>query len=330
MKGLNGAKLNSLTKLYSEYISGRLTREEYWINVDQIVSDLNKLSLDLPSRVSSITILPNFSYLNFKFSENINLNLKLSASNYRSAANLILAHNGYEDFETSVFVNMLEICSKFVDIGANIGYYTIISKVAKPEIEVISIEPNCDAVRDLLINLELNLINQVKIVETALANKDSEAQDLFVPKFTGTPGGGLKNLHPEEGYEKQKVALKRFDDLFGEMHARTDLIKIDAEGAEFEILMGAIQSIERDSPIIFVELVRKWMIKFNSTPQDFLAVLRKIGYRCFSIGEHSLRDCILIDDLTQESNFIFIHENNTRALEIAMLFSVGLNSKLIT
>jgi hypothetical protein len=101
-----------------------------------------------------------------------------------------------------------------------------------------------------------------------------------------------------------------------ELNKTFDLIKIDIEGSEYEFLKGGQKTIQRDNPIIFVELLRKWMKNFNSKPQIFLSNLEKIGYICYGIGENFLRVNKSIDEHTMETNFIFVPSQNKNALKI--------------
>jgi hypothetical protein len=91
-------------------------------------------------------------------------------------------------------------------------------------------------------------------------------------------------------------------------------MKIDVEGNELSVLLGSLNSIEKSKPTIFVELLRKWMAPFEAQPQDFVDVLQKRGYACLEIREDSLVPISEIDETTESTNFIFIHESQTAHL----------------
>ena len=86
-----------------------------------------------------------------------------------------------------------------------------------------------------------------------------------------------------------------------------DFIKCDVEGAELLVFKGGRQSIERDKPIVFAELLRKWSAKFNYHPNEVLELFRDLGYLCFSVKNGRLAEFSLMDEATLETNFFFLH-----------------------
>lgn len=120
------------------------------------------------------------------------------------------------------------------------------------------------------------------------------------------------NLHPKEGLPSEgSVRVEKLDNL-REKASGADLVKIDVEGAEFRLIQGAIQTLKDTNPIIVIELLRKWMKPFGSTPQDVIDLLIVLDYMCFAIDESSLQLVTVIDAPTLETNFIFCYKGNLR------------------
>jgi FkbM family methyltransferase len=214
-----------------------------------------------------------------------------------------------------IFLRFAKICKSFLDVGANCGYYSICANKANKNLTITASEPNTHTFTELTSNLKLNKIDSVTKLNYALASINSDTENFFVPKFIGSAGGSLSNLHPDDS-EIINVKVRTLDTMSQELNKTFDLIKIDIEGSEYEFLKGGQKTIQRDNPIIFVELLRKWMKNFNSKPQIFLSNLEKIGYICYGIGENFLRVNKSIDEHTMETNFIFVPSQNKNALKI--------------
>ncbi len=149
-----------------------------------------------------------------------------------------------------------------IDVGAYIGTHTLpFSHYAK---RVIAFEPNQDCFGTLLMNLSLNDVKNVQFWDLALADK--EGQEFFGSRNDGTSRFvSEKTLH-----EKQDVGMVKtttLDILYPHLDG-VKLLKIDIEGAEFRMLEGAKDLIERNRPDILIEVFRhkrgilnEWCIK---------------------------------------------------------------------
>jgi FkbM family methyltransferase len=158
-------------------------------------------------------------------------------------------------------------------------------------------------------NIELNGLDGIVIRSEGLSASFGEA-DFHVPAFTGSGGGSLPDLHPEEGEPRQfKVSLIPFDSL--ELES-VDLMKIDVEGAELDVISGAISSMEKSHPTIFVELLRKWMGPFGSSPADVSRLLTDRGYSIFEIRDQEIIQVPRISGVTNSTNFVFVHNSRRR------------------
>jgi len=141
----------------------------------------------------------------------------------------------------------------FVDIGANVGVFTV--KAAKEVGDsglVIAIEPFVESARQLFRNITLNRFRNCRVRNFCVGQKTGEVK-FFLNR--GKPNSF--SLVQDSSANSISVLSVSLDDLCAwEKIARLDYLKIDAEGAEDMILDGGAASIERFRPIIQVEVTR--------------------------------------------------------------------------
>lgn len=139
------------------------------------------------------------------------------------------------------------------DVGANLGYYTLLfADAVGPSGKVVSIEPNPATFELLEESVRLNGFgNHVRLVQAAAADREATL-DLFVPlgepkNATVAFGSGTR---PAEA--RVPVPAIPIDQLSAGL-ARVDLLKIDVEGAEPAVLAGMSATIARFRPTIILE-----------------------------------------------------------------------------
>lgn len=296
--------------------SNEIAREEYWSQVNSVLNQTRELQKLLQSDSAHILITESNLVLEYKLWEDLSIKLVIPQNDLRTASFTILANGSYESLLERSILGLSEVSKKFLDIGANMGFYAIGAALVNKNIEVIAFEPNPEIRNSLNENIRLNNVEQnIQILEFALSNFSGNA-NFSVPAFTGSGGGSLMNLHPEEGSPSEfSVSVERLDNLSAKTYG-ADLVKIDVEGAEFQLIQGAIQTLKATHPTIVIELLRKWMNPFGSTPQDVIDLLSDLGYICFAVGEASLQQVTIVDASTVETNFIFCHGGNSRHLNV--------------
>jgi FkbM family methyltransferase len=129
-----------------------------------------------------------------------------------------------------------------LDIGAHIGTFTLLaSKKVGLNGKVIAVEAETDNFNQLKKNIDLNEIKNVIPINVALSDFNGE-KDFFITK-----GSGCHSFLPTLGQEivdKIKIKVKSLDTLMKELNiGKIDLLKIDAEGAELEILKGGQETL---------------------------------------------------------------------------------------
>jgi FkbM family methyltransferase len=191
--------------------------------------------------------------------------------------------DNYEPNETAYLKSMVHEGNEILDIGANIGWFTLLaSKLAGPRGRVHSFEPRPDTSRMLQRTISMNkLEHRVTLWQTALSDTNGEIH-LNWGRNTDNPGGSFVSRDDlgSSGYERATVKASRLDDLLPD--AAPDVIKIDVEGAEPMVMRGALNAIRRKKPAILSELHPQQLRKVSGKlPADYITQMEAEGYGCY-------------------------------------------------
>ncbi len=206
-----------------------------------------------------------------------------------------LAMGVFEKFETEIFRNSIKEGMNVVDVGANIGYYTLIAaKRTGSGGRVFSYEPEDGNFKILEKNVKANMLNNVSLNKKALSDKDGQ-RDLFLEKNNRGHHSFAKS---ESTFEKVSVPTETLDESLKRFGSpKIDLIKIDIEGAEPIALRGMKKTTEQNKNlIIFTEAYPKSMERLGESATSFLYDLRKLGFSLYFIDE-SKEELIPIKDI---------------------------------
>ena len=179
----------------------------------------------------------------------------------------------YEPLTTRVFLDAIAPGAVVVDVGAHIGYYACLAgRVAGPHGTVHAIEPAAENVSVLRANVARNGLGNVIIHEVAAAATTGERA------FTLTDASDSHGFydHPlAHTVEKVRVPTRAVDEL---VPGRADVIKIDAEGAELEVLEGIRGLLARSAgALLIVEWNPRCLIAAGRSPGELPQALRALG-----------------------------------------------------
>lgn len=185
-----------------------------------------------------------------------------------------------EDLQHSPEVALIKRLSdpeaSFVDIGANIGYFSLLA--AKYYAGVVAIEPSQFNLNYLKNNLRLNpaLASKIRVLPVAVGEQATSAT-LFRPVDQPLAA----SLSPVPGFytEEEVVSCEPLDTLL-EGVTSIATIKIDTEGAEYNILKGGRRTIEKYRPWVICEVSDQMQRRFGNDALKILNFFRIIEYRC--------------------------------------------------
>jgi FkbM family methyltransferase len=172
-------------------------------------------------------------------------------SRAETISNFVRDHRAWQRHITVFLSTHLRPGDVFVDVGANIGYFSVYAGLrVGARGKVHAIEPDQDNLSLLSANVALNRLSNVQVHPLAASYRNGEA-----PLFRGTFNRGAHSLLPQGGLsEGPAVPLVRLDELLAE-GPTPRLIKIDVQGADLEVLRGATGLLGRpaEKPGIILE-----------------------------------------------------------------------------
>jgi len=150
----------------------------------------------------------------------------------------------YEREQTQKFCDVLAEGDILFDVGASVGYYTLLSaKFVGLRGHVVAFEPDPKNIAYLRRHVKANQLSNVSIHEMAVADQEGTARFEF---GTGTGTGRLSSGG------SLSVPVTSLDKFSAEHNLRPTHIKIDVEGAETQVLKGARELLSETHPTIFL------------------------------------------------------------------------------
>jgi FkbM family methyltransferase len=185
----------------------------------------------------------------------------------------------HERYEAALVQRLLVGDGVFWDIGANVGYFTLVAATALANRgQIIAFEPGKNAYTRLTENISLNDYGNIKTYPVAVSDREGEA----VLHLAGDIADSSASLYPagqaQAGQEVcRTVALDHF--LKAEGLRPPDLIKLDVEGAELAVLQGARELIAQASPLLLIEMEEKNLLAAGASKAAIQQFLSRYGYR---------------------------------------------------
>ena len=210
----------------------------------------------------------------------LNINgLKIYAEGKSAIAKFLEVNGSYEEETTKLFSEILKEGMTVLDIGANIGYFSLLaSREVGENGRVFAFEPYHETFSLLQKNIEANGFNNVMPVEKAVSNQCGK-QKLFLASDPGE-----HSLGGDDSYDSVEVDVTTVDAFVREQNISVDLVKIDAEGAEMHVLEGMSETISKNPHMkIITEFGTGHLERNNCSPSAFLERLFSYGFKLYII-----------------------------------------------
>jgi FkbM family methyltransferase len=168
-----------------------------------------------------------------------------------------------------------------VDVGANAGFYSVLFATrGGPESRVVAVEPSGAARARLERNLGRNSVSErVVIVHGALGRERGELC-LVVP--TGREEYSSQFVvHPsavDTESSSETVPVWTLDEVIEGSGLKPNVIKVDVEGAEYEVLLGSKDTLLKFRPVLLLELVPELLASRNASLEVVVKYLEELRY----------------------------------------------------
>jgi FkbM family methyltransferase len=199
-------------------------------------------------------------------------------------ANDLLVKGEFEPKETQLLKEFLPLDGVFLDVGANMGYFSVLAaKWVGPKGRVYAFEPASATYELLARNIAFNGVGQIvtasrlacfsSLGEMAMEQSADSGKSHLVRRADGNDG--MVSLTTLDHFvEKQKIS-------------RVDCIKVDAEGCDFEVLKGTQRTIAQFRPPIIMETDNLEL--FGGSVAEVREFFKKLGYSIREVKlDHSI------------------------------------------
>ena len=203
------------------------------------------------------------------FSPSGTINLKYKKASFKLETNQTsfvaqsLFYNGTSAYEfTPLFDDLIRKSSVFFDIGANIGYFSILADKLNPDCQTVAFEPSIGSLHYLRKNIELNKSKSVVVIDSAVSNIEgtllfNEITNSKYPwiKYNLNGSNSLAGEHIKSTFCSYDVQVITIEKVIEKLKlTQVDLIKLDTECTEHLILNSSIEVIQKHLPIIISEV----------------------------------------------------------------------------
>jgi FkbM family methyltransferase len=189
--------------------------------------------------------------------------------------------------EAKMILGLSSNCPLFVDIGANVGVWTLALAAAHPNAHVYCLEPAPDTFNVLRNNIALNRLRNISAAQLAVSDSGGvltfqvSEQDSIFNRLAPTKETA-QDLHRSRFTKSHIIEVKciRLDDFCREQSIdRIGFLKIDVEGAELGVLKGAEYLLrKRAVDLIWIEVEPENLREMGDSIDDLAAFIKNVGY----------------------------------------------------
>lgn len=188
----------------------------------------------------------------------------------------------YENEELELVRSLLKPEDVFVDLGANIGLYSMIaSRAVGPKGHVYSFEPFPLNTERLKQHLATNQCSNATVIQKAVADKSGS---LTLKYDHSSQNTGMPSAYNTYGTEVQVKVVALDEEAKDQKWNRVDFIKMDIEGGEYLALLGMRQILETWVPKILLELHPQAVARTPYTANQIIEILTERNYTGRQIG----------------------------------------------
>ena len=267
--------------------------------------------------------------------ESYEFDLRVFANETLGDACVEKGYHGHNDVAILDF--LLHPGSTFIDIGANVGWYTVlVSKIKKDQCNIVAFEPSADNRWLLQENCHLNEVANVTILTQAVSDHDGAVDFYLNPENCGdhsvSPRTYQRCFVPDpQAADPITVPCITLDSYFDDnSFSQVGLIKMDIQGNEPRALYGCMQRLHRYRPPMIIEYSPAHIYAAGGSPFELLGIMDRLRYLPLRIKPQLDSACAIeiwtLDHLLEftkqnhntfmNADVLWIHREDARLTEI--------------
>ena len=268
----SSGKLNTIYMI-KEFIKSHSIMREFWLPLAR-----------LRARLRGVSELSANNYMNSVVGGTMvvaptNIPGRFEVSAISHLAMRVAIHGDYERDVTTVLAKYPKQAGTFVNVGANVGFYSVYAAKVLGYSKVLAVEPNPSAFELLCRNISANGLDGVIVAhQKCVARTEGQLQLAVVdgmPEYSSIDRIVLTSVHQKEVRHVTVSAVPLMEIVGDE---RVGVLFVDTEGAEEEIFAGAEDILMRDRPLIYFECSDPLLRKFGSSSAALEHRLATLGY----------------------------------------------------
>lgn len=222
---------------------------------------------------------------------------------FRKTFRMYIMPGVWEELTTEMFKKVIKEGDTVVDVGANIGYFTLLAtRLVSRSGKVYAFEPEPRNYNLLLKNIEVNRYDNIVTVQKAVSNVTETVRLFLDDKDTGAH----TIYQPDTERKFIDVQSVTLDEFFKDKKHPIDVIKMDIEGAEMAALLGMKRIIRENKNLkMFVEFHFPSIRRRCDSPEEFVRrLLDDYHFSILAIGDYLKdRKCMKINNVDELMNF---------------------------
>lgn len=220
----------------------------------------------------------------------------------------------HEPATIAAFIAAAKLCSckTIFDVGAHLGYFTLLARSLYPQADLTAFEMHPGSVQEMarLVGPGMRWARAlgpgVRCVHAAISDVTRSNVTFWISGFNifEEPEGGWDQLDKQPGAMKERGPgnrgrgfasgdFLRLDDFCAAMRIVPDLIKIDVEGYQAKAVRGAKRVLKHIRPVVIIELHDpEKLARFATTNKETVQPFFDAGYSAYWCGNHRAADAV--------------------------------------
>lgn len=210
----------------------------------------------------------------------------------------------------------VEAGATVVDVGANRGEFALYASTVVRQGKVIAFEPNPECRAILLESIQRNEVSNIDVRPFGLSDASADLP-LHFPLYNSGEGTFAGN----NTFDKRQERIVHSKVEIGDEVLQDEpiaLIKIDVEGFELRALRGLSGVLDRDKPLLIIEIAKSHLARAGTSPEQLFALLRSKGYVGAKLGHKKIKSGLTynlqpLEDGTSGYDSLWMHGSDPAA-----------------